>query len=372
MIRAQDPKSVASCDRRGLCQFLVGSSVAALLSSYTGNAHGQAASAAVAGLALYAGSDRQQMLEEGAKREGQIVQYGSYFEDKIIRPMFNQFKKKYPYLEMSLLRAEPIDAMRRIQEERQAGRDVFDVLQSSISALDALRQRSLITPYHSPPADELASQFRQKDGYWVALGESILCIGYNTNIVKPSEAPKSYEDLLDPKWRGMIAVPSGSTFTHWMEGLWEIWGEDRARDYFEKLKLNQPRLRAESARALTDLIAGGQIPISPGVLNAHMAMIKRKGAPVDWAAPDPAFSWIQGVALSAKAPHPHASLLWIDWLLTKEGAQALADVGYIPVDPRATTKWPNLNTGNVHVIDELKEQERLPEFTKLRNLIVFG
>jgi iron(III) transport system substrate-binding protein len=249
---------------------------------------------------------------------------------------------------------------------------VFDVVQSSIIALNTLKQRSLITPYHSPPAEELLPQFRQPEGYWVALGQSILCIGYNTNIVKPSEAPKSYEDLLDPKWRGMIAMPGGTIFTHWLEGLLEIWGEDRAHAYFEKLKLNQPRLRAESARAVADLIAGGQIPISPGVLNAHMANVKQKGAPVDWNAPDPAFSWIQGVALSANAPHPHATLLWIDWLLTKDGAQALADVGYIPVDARVKTKWPDVNKGNLHVVDEIKEQERLQELNKLRDFIVFG
>ena len=354
-------------DRRGFIRILAGSSAFALLSAQNGKTAAQGAD-----LASYTGADRQQMLEEGAKKEGQVVEYGSFFEDKIIRPMFNQFKKKYPYLELSVFRAETNDVVGRIQAEHQVDRNVVDVVQLSLVGLNGLKQRGLIMPYHSPSAEELSSQFKQPEGFWVAIGQSILCIGYNTNIVKSSEAPKTYEDLLDPKWRGMISIPSGSTFTHLMEGLWEIWGEGRAREYFDKLKLNQPRLRSESARALTDLIAAGQIPISPGVLSAHMGAIKQKGAPVDWAAPDPSFSWIQGVTLSPNAPHPHAALLWIDWLLSKDGAQALADVGYIPVDPRVDTKWPNVNKGNIHVIDEIKEQQRRQDFIKLRDVIVFN
>jgi iron(III) transport system substrate-binding protein len=363
MTRDRDPGPGLS--RRTFMQLVGGS---ASLAASGGVAWGEDAD--IASIAMYSGADREKMLVEGAKKEGRVVEYGTFFEDKIIRPMFERFRKHYPFLQVSVFRAETNDVVSRIAAEHQAGRDTFDVVQLSVIGLNNLKDKGLIRPYRTPSLAALPAQFRQPDNYWGSLEQSVLCVAYNTNIVKPAEAPKTYEDLLDPKWRGMIAVPAGSTFIHWVEGLWETWGEARTRAYLEKLKANEPRLRSESARAIADLVGGGQIPIATGVLQQHLAAIKQKGAPVAWFSPDPTFGWIHGVALSAKAPHPHAALLWIDWWLSKEGAQAMADVGYIPVDPTIKTKWPGVKIDNMHIIDEVKERQRRNELNKLREMVI--
>ena len=103
-------------------------------------------------------------------------------------------------------------------------------------------------------------------------------------------------------------------------------------EYLQKLKANEPQLRVESAREVADLIGGGLIPLSPGVLNHHVEINKAKGAPTEWTAPDPMISWIGALALARNAPHPAASLLWIDWLVSEEGQQGFAEIEYIP-DP---------------------------------------
>jgi iron(III) transport system substrate-binding protein len=341
-----------------------------LVMSWLDPAAAQSKPATVAELATYEGADRQKILEEGARKEGQIVQYGTFFEDTVMRPLFNKFKQKYPYLNATFLRSETNEIVSRMQAERQANRNQVDVVQLSAIGLNVLKNNKLIRPYLSPSAKELQKQFLQPEHYWVAIAQSIICIGYNTNVIKPADVPKSYEDLLDPKLKGKIFIPNGSTSIHWLEGLWETKGEAYVHSYAEKLKANQPRLRAESARAVADLVAAGQVPVATGVLAQHVAAVKDKGAPIACSNPDPVFSWVHGVSLAENAQHPHAALLWVDWLLSLEGAQALSEVDYIPTDTRAKVTLEGFDKMKIHVIDEVKEVERQTVLMKARDVMV--
>jgi iron(III) transport system substrate-binding protein len=276
----------------------------------------------VAAIANYAGADRQRILEAGARREGSLLLYTTGTQT---RPLLDRFQQKYPYLKIELVRAGSTDVARKVLEEYQAGYEKVDAFELASHGLVLPRDENVLQPFQSPELAAFAPDAIEPKRHWVVVRESFTGIGLNTKLVPPDKAPKTYQDLLDPQWKGRMALSGSSTTPiNWVGTMVIAHGVDLVR----KLGAQNIRVYNITGRALANLMVSGEVALSPTIYNSHVAESAKKGAPLAWFSPGLVPVTDSGVAIARKAPHPHAAMLLIDFLLSREGALLFEDLGY--------------------------------------------
>jgi ABC-type thiamine transport system substrate-binding protein len=165
----------------------------------------------------------QSALVDGAKKEGKLVWYTSMAVDTS-KPLLDAFLKEYPFINAELVRAGEEQLVNRILSEIRAGRWGFDVL--SNSSIETMIERKIIAPYLAPDREQFMDQFKDPQGYWTGVFVNNLVLAYNTKMLAAKDAPKTYEDLLHPKWKGQMLMDS--TDYDWFGTLMTVWaGKDR-------------------------------------------------------------------------------------------------------------------------------------------------
>jgi iron(III) transport system substrate-binding protein len=287
------------------------------------NALAASAPMPVSQLALYQGADRETILIQGAKREGQVVFYNSHTWFKAVA---QEFEKKYPFIKVAEWRADGADVMKRVIEESQAGRFLADVVESTAGNIGGIHANGLLQEHRSPELrffdDDVMKKGKGGVYYW-ADRETYISLGFNTNHIPAAEAPKRLNDLLDPKWKGKMSLAGGATAARWVGAVIEIAG----KEFIEKLAGQDVNVHKLSGAALANLVVTGEVPMSPTIFDSNMFVAKRKGAPVEWRPLDPVVANVGYSGIVAKAPHPHAALLFIDYLHSKEGQQFIVKGG---------------------------------------------
>ena len=303
----------ASCALSGLA-------LAAALACGTSLA--QAEPKTVAEIAAYTGADRQKVLEDGARREGALTIYSTGTQ---IQPLIERFAKKYPFIKVEMPRNSSSDAARLVFEEYSAGVYQVDAFELSSYGLVPMRAQGFLQPFSSPEAANYVASAIEPNHNWISVREGYTGIGYNPKIISPDEAPKTYQDLLDPKWKGRMAISSlVSTAANWVGTMLISYGEDFVR----KFATQDIRPYAITGRALANLTISGEAPLSPTTYQSHVEASRAQGASIAWNLPGPVPVTDTAAALAVKAPHPHAAMLFIDFLLSKEGQLMYKDIGY--------------------------------------------
>jgi iron(III) transport system substrate-binding protein len=276
----------------------------------------------LADLAVYPSADREQMLIEGARKEGKAVLYTSNSQ---IEGLMTDFQKKYPFIKVDAIRGQNTEIQQRLREEFRANTVQADVVESSGEGMGQMVPLDVFQEYFSPDlaAYDDSSITRGPGGNVLVLADREVYPGlaWNTNLISSAEAPKTFDDLLDPKWKGKMGVVSSSTGTNWIGLLINVKGED----YVKKMAQQQVKVQNITAAALTDLVVSGEVPMSPLIGYANVLQVQAKGAPVKWFALEPVITTIGSSALVKKAPHPSAALLLLDYIHSKEGQTAARD-----------------------------------------------
>ncbi len=227
--------------------------------------------------------------------------------------MMAAFTKKYPFLQVDYYRADGVELRPRLREELRAGRPVADIFETTMPTMQLSTADGLFQPYRSPSARDYPPDTVEPRGYWVVTRELYPAIGFNTNVIPAAEAPRSYEDLLDPKWHGKIALPQGDIPIAFVGLMLETRGED----YLAQLSRQDVRMREVSQTALANLIASGEVALTPDMTSKDARALQAKGAPIGWNPAKPINPQRAAVALVKSAPHPHAALLMIDFMLSR-------------------------------------------------------
>jgi len=277
-------------------------------------------------LAAYTGADRHQILLEGAKAEGKIVWYTSL--SGVYRELVNAFKKKYPEIDIEVYRGGSTDLGPRLLNEAQAGRFVADALESTPGLLMLLRERNILKPYVSPELtrypDEAKTKADNSRIYWVTDREAYLGFGYNTRLISAAEAPKNFQDLLRPELKGKMAVTTESSTSRVVGSMIKVKGEE----FVKRLQTQDIRMFKASSAGFLDLIAAGEVAGSFVVFRNQVAVMKERKAPVEWVAMDVAPTNAGGSAIIANAPHPHAALLFTDFVIGADGQKLMEQFRY--------------------------------------------
>jgi iron(III) transport system substrate-binding protein len=279
--------------------------------------------------------DRQQKLIEGARKEGQVAFYSAMIVNQALRPIADKFGKKYPFIKMTYWRADSEDIAQKVSAEVRANNVVGDVVEGTGVGEQAV-QAGLLVPYTTPAVAAFPEPYRDPTNMWTPTRLSYYSIAYNTRLVPENKVPKTFEDLLDPQWKGKIAwrIGSASGTPLFMTNLRLAWGEEKARAYFAKLKEQKiVNFGAGSARTLVDRVIAGEYAIALNIFAHHPLISKAKGAPVNSKLLDPVASTAATMGVVKGARHPHAALLLIDFVLSKEGQEILLGADYFPADP---------------------------------------
>lgn len=284
-----------------------------------------AAPQTVSEIANYAGADRQAVLEAGAKKEGVVQVYSTQVQNQ---PILKAFASKYPNIKVDFFRDDGSSVARRWLEEYKAGRYLADVFDGGSTALPTLRDAGHLQAFTSPQFKSMRPEAIQKDAQggsiWANDYESYLSLGFNTKVIPEAEAPRTYDDLLNPKWQGKMAIPGSNTLGNWVGGA----VLDKGEDYVRKLGVQKVKIFNVSGRAVANLVVSGEVPMSPASFDSHIANSKDQGASVAWRALGGVYATTGAVALAQKAPHPHAAMLYIDLMLSKEIQEMFMKIGY--------------------------------------------
>ena len=192
-------------------------------------------------------TQREARLIEGAKKEGKLV-YWSAGNAKEVEPFLAKFRQKYPFLKTEWWRAGSNALHQKILSEARAGVRNVDVSLADIEYLMELKKTGLMKRYEWPNARGWSPAHKDPDGYWVYRNIIPTMIAYNTNLVTTAEAPKNWEDVLDPKWKGTISMTRDGG--EWSLMLWAAWGKEKMVSYLKRLSQNNLVLGGEERSGL--------------------------------------------------------------------------------------------------------------------------
>jgi iron(III) transport system substrate-binding protein len=285
--------------------------------------------------------ERQKRLEEGAKKEGSVTVYSNQGLETI-QAYAGAFGKKYPFVKIDSTRLQGAKGLDRILLEHRVGKLQADIVGVDFDFIRELLNAGVTGRYDSPEKRFFANQFWDKDGRWYAVDYTLVVIGYNTNLVKPAEAPKSYADLLNPKWKNDISIdnePEQAVFAWLLE-----WGEEKTAEYMKALMRNGAVARRGHTLQV-QLLCSGETKIAVEVYPARVAQMKHeKGCPIAMNFPDPTPGSVgshTGIAKGSR--NPHAAALYLDFIMSAEGAAALAKSGGLPARKGATAAWDEVS-----------------------------
>jgi iron(III) transport system substrate-binding protein len=348
------PNTPAHREHRRL---LLAAAAASAASVVAPRALAQDTSAANRALYLYKGADREARLAEGAKKEGQVNIYTS-LNTKDSGPITEAFEKKTG-VKVLLWRASSEKVLQRAVTEARAGRFAFDVLETNGPEMEALAREKLLVEFHSPHFKDLPPAAFPKHRLWVADRFNFFTLGYNTNLIKPEEVPNSYEDLVHPRFAGKVAIEAGDT--DWFAALVKHMGEAKGLAFFRKLAASKPQIRSGHT-LLAELVSSGEVPLTATIYNHNMERLAARGAPVKWKALAPTFARPNAIGVAPRAPHPHAALLFADFMLSPQGQQLIKERNRVPASTAIETplnKFPFEMIDPVITLDEADKWDKL-------------
>ncbi|MBI4528039.1 MAG: extracellular solute-binding protein [Deltaproteobacteria bacterium] len=262
-----------------------------------------------------------------AREERKVVVYNTTTVPDMQR-LSDEFRKKYPFLEVESFRSAGERLIQKIITEIRAGRYLADAYIISGLQMWLLRDAGHVVPYLSPEREGVMKAFKDQPGYWTGVYFNLEVIGYNTNLVSQREFPKKWEDLLDPRWKGRMMLEAEDI--PWFASLLQLLGEEKAMDFARRLAKQQLQIR-RGHTLISQLVAAGESALSPTVRVNIAETLKKKGAPVDWLAiepiaPNPPVS----IGLPKNSPHPNAARLFIDFILSREGQSVVRSLNRNP------------------------------------------
>ena len=310
---------------------------------------------------------------EAAKKEGKVVWYTSLAlpsAEKVAK----LFEAAYPGIKVEVNRTGSQRILQRVMQELQANIKNVDVIHTSDAGHFVLLKDKKLLARHVPAGvDVFPAGFKDKDGYYFGLRATLNVIAYNTQKVTAAEAPKTWKDLLDPKWKGKLVTAhpgySGVISTHVL-ALVHLYGWE----YFQQLAKNSVML-VQSAVDPSGVVASGERPVAVNGGEYTFYQARKKGNPVEIVYPKEGVPLVVSPsAIAAFAPHPNAARLFTDFSFTKDVQQVMADSeGLYSGHPEVQYPADKPKLGDLKLLaPDPEELEKRSEEIKKRFVEFFG
>jgi iron(III) transport system substrate-binding protein len=283
----------------------------------------------VAELAAYSGADRTQRLIDGARKENTLMIYSSMTVADM-GALIAAFQAKYG-VKAQHWRGSSEDIRNRVTREYAAGRYDADVAETAGPDMEAMVREQVLQKVVTPVSKELIPQATLAHGQWIATRLSVFAGAYNTNIIKPADAPRTYEDLLNPRFKGKLAVEADDA--NWFMSVVLAMGEEKGLKLFRDIVAANGMSLRKGHTLLANLVPTGEVPLALTAYSYRVEQLKNEGAPVEIVYLPPPVGFPTGIGLFRRAPHPHAALLFMDFILT-DGQKILAGREAVPTNPK--------------------------------------
>ncbi len=333
----------------------------ALLAVSCGGAGGEQPSAV--GLEAGGAEGRVGAIAAAAREEGSLTLYTTIAE-KDLAALVTPFEEKYG-VKVVVWRAGTDKVLQRTVAEASANRDEVDVIHFGSPEMEALSRENILLPITSPLHDDLQPGSVPPHRQWAATLLSVWVQVYNTKLLSKDDLPKTYADLLDAKWKGKLGIEAKDQ--DWFASVVDVMGGGDAGVQFFRTLVDGNGLSVRLGHTLlNNLVISGEVPLALTVYNYMPEQAKKKGAPIDWFALEPAIARSNAVGVARRAPHPNAALLFYEYLLG-EGQQYFVDMDYVPTN----TKVPSPLTGvKIVQTDPIRSLDDADEWTRLYDDVV--
>ena len=286
-------------------------------------------------------SEHTKRLIEGAKKEGKLLWYTALnINDATM--LTKRFEQLYPFIKTETLRLGGRELVTKILMEANTRVFRADVIESVSIDGHILKKRGLLEKYISPEAGAYPTSVKDPDGTWTSFFINTHVLVYNTNMVKKDEVPRTYEELINPKWKGKIIIRDDDFPTFGM--MLRVMGKENGLNFMRRLAAQGVELRSGSTLAIQDISAGAA-PLGMNLYGTRVEELKKKQAPIDWTPMEFVIVSIEPLSVAAKAPNPNAARLFVDFLLSKEGQGLMRDRSRIPSRPDVPPDPPELTRG---------------------------
>src|SRR5512140_813486 len=292
---------------------------------------------------------------EAAKKEGTLTFYTTIAE-KDLPVIVKPFEQKYG-IKVNIWRAGTDKVLQRTIQEARANRNDVDVVHFGSPEMEALAREKILKPVDDPVQKDLMAGSVPAHKMWAATILSVWVQAYNTTVVKKGDLPKTYQDLLDPKWKGKLGIEAKdddwfATVVH------QLGGEEKGLAFFRKLVETNGISVRKGHTLLNNMVVSGEVPLALTVYNYMPEQAKAKGAPIDWFAIEPAVARSNAVGIAAKAKHPNAALLFYEYLLGPEGQKAMVSIDYVPTNTKVASPLKGVKIVTTDPARSLDEEEK--------------
>ena len=299
-------------------------------------------------------------LYQKAKTEGTLTLYSALSDDDL-KTITDGFDKTYPGIKVERFQQQGEDSGAKMSEEARAGVYKADVLDADQDVMYAVGQSGLLAKYNAPVATDVNPALKKT--YFTGYRLQVKPISWNTSKIPAADAPTGYSDLLDPKYSGKICAEASevSVFADMLQQM----GQAQGVQFWKTLTSHGLRFVDGQTNLVQSLISG-DCPIAVSA-NVHtVAKNISKGAPMAWLKTDPLYANYDGVGVAAKAPHPYAARLWVNYVLSQTGQQAIADAWRVPANKTVQPKEKELQNNNYTLV--LAGDDVMTNYAKLNAL----
>lgn len=283
---------------------------------------------------------RQKRLEDGARKEGAFKFYG-ISNAALLDAYTRGFMKRYPFIKAEFWRGSGNKLVFRTLTEHRAGQLDTDAVLVGTENVMTLKRSGIWVRYQSPESVNFSKDYNDKDGYWHADSLGVSTLAYNSKLVKKEEAPKGYDDLFDPKWKGSLSIDMEPERA--LMGWLTAWGEQKTRAFVERLMKNGAVVR-RGHTLQAQLLCAGEFKVAVEIYPDGILRMKENGCPASIVFPNPTPAHISGaIGVYVNTPHPHAAALFIDFMKSAEGAKILASTGRVSGRKGVKSLYDDLN-----------------------------
>jgi iron(III) transport system substrate-binding protein len=279
-----------------------------------------------------------EMLER-AKKEAELSFYTTMNIDDS-KPLLDAFQNKFPFIQPKLTRIGGTAIVSRILTEARAGSHLWDVTVTTLIYVKEFLERDLVAPYQSAERKFIRGDFRDEAGFWTTADVLTSVMAYNTKLLKPSEYPKTYDDLLRPHFKGQ-KIAMDTELYEWFAAQLRLRGKEKGLEFMRKLKEQDPVFRRGRTAQIQAIVSGESL-VAVETWGQRAQDFKTTGAPVDWVAVEPVVVQPHVAIVARNAPHPNAGRLFIDFILSKEGQEKIRAGGRIPARSDVAPNPPEL------------------------------
>lgn len=281
-------------------------------------------------------AEREKKLIEGAKKEGEMLWYTNSGIENATR-YTNAFKKNYPFINAQVWRAKTRQVTQRAIQEAAAGKNIVDIIKPSTDLLPPMLDKNLLGKYETPARAIYPAS--AKSPYYTSINYAFRVFAFNPRKLARKDAPKSWDELLQPKWKGEILFDESSLEE--VMALLGAWGKEKTKAYLAKLSQQDLLIRV-GRDTTTQMMMAGEAPVAVTTYAYNNESLKATGAPVDWVAEDLIPALIYPMTMARNAPHPYAAALFYDFMISEEGQRLIAKEGRVVAHPKVEPIYPRM------------------------------